>query len=266
MSGNQDTFDLNDLPDNDGKPDKTKLGAALLFLKGSIPEEKYSEIAKHLELDDTPNAEVMAVLNEIKEMLSKNAAPEGEGEGNPESFKDFMAKCMAEEGATMPECSKKYKEKYPDTPPSKEEEAEVATLHTPTGDVPDPRIASLESQLKELKDELTTVKDKTALGDLTESVEDLKKAGHIAPAQVDTVVKLAAQMPPGLQKEYLDGFRSQKFKGFKDEGKVHNSPPGEVDFTEEDRIRIIKEQRLGDVLSGSMNVPDIVKKATGGNS
>ena len=263
-----------DLLDAEGNPDEAKLkqlrDTGLTLLKATLAEEEFKALALKLGLEegdvtDAGNAAVIEKLDELIEIMKGAAPPPAGNEPPDEDRKEFIKKCI-EEGGDMKSCADKYKEKYPDTPEMKQEEMTALQSEIDAANISpeeDPAIKEMKGQLTKLQEDFKKLQEEKLGAEVKTSVEDLSKLGHIAPAQVETVTKLAAKMDPALRNEYLNSFRSQKFSGFEDVGGQHSAPPGSKDLTAEDRARIIREQGLDVVLADASNVPEDVRKIQG---
>ena len=269
-----------DLLDAEGNPDEAKIkqlqAAGLGLLKATMGETEFAALAKQLGVEegdttDAGNADVIAKLDELIAAVNGKVEPPKpkEGENAPEDRAAFIKKCI-EEGGDMKTCSEKYKGKYPDTPEMKEEE--MAALQAEidgTSSTEDPKYKELMGKFTKLTEVVDELRNKNLSGEVTSQVkskvDELTKLGHLAPAQVESVIELAGEMAPGVRDKYLDQFRKQRFTGFKDVGIQTSTVPGEKTLTEADRLRIIKEQGIDEVLSDAYKVPAEVKAVQGAN-
>ena len=270
-----------DLLDGEGNPNEAKFkqlrAAGLGLLKATMGETEFAALAEQLGVEEGEteagnNADVIAKLDELIAAVNGKVEPpkpKEEGDGAPEDRAAFIKKCI-EEGGDMKTCSEKYKGKYPDTPEMKEEE--MAALQAEidgASSTEDPKYKELMDKFTKLTDVVDELRNKNLSGEVASQVkskvDELTKLGHIAPAQVESVIELAGEMAPGVRDKYLDQFRKQRFTGFKDVGIQTSTVPGEKTLTEADRLRIIKEQGIDEVLSDAYKVPAEVKAVQGAN-
>ena len=253
-----------DMEDDDtkqtGMPEK--LAAHLKFLKEKLSPEDYAAATKELGFKTEITNEEL--LEAIKALLQppkeKQDGEEEEDKTKMISYKDFMAKCMAD-GKDLKTCSDEYKKQYPKAPEATAEEAAAVEASAKLGKKTEPadqqKMAELETTVKSLQATVEGLKTSLAqeknTAVLSTKVDKLVEEKHLAPSQRDGIVQLAAGMPPAEQEKLLEFFRTtQKLSGlFDDAGKAGSKPPGSgstKDWTHEYREEIMKKFRIDEII------------------
>jgi len=233
-----------------GEETPSKASIMLSTLKEKLEPAEFKSLMDKLGVgDDLSNAELLEEIKALFQGAKKGEEEEVEDEEEEDKemadFKTFVKECM-QEGKSLKECTEEAKEKYPE--PSKEEIAEVEQLAAES----EPKDKEMADRLTELENELAKLKQEKALGEVSAKVDMLVKDQHLAPVQRDGAIKLAAQLSPKAQDEFLNFFRNtQKFTVHADVGKTSSDKPGggAGEITPERRQALIKAHGLDGLIA-----------------